>query len=90
MATTAIKKDTTTTDTNFGGETKTLDNAQGFVAETYEKALDIADTVVRDVKDAAAHIPETIRKHPMESLLVGFGAGFLVALLGQKLLNSRD
>jgi ElaB/YqjD/DUF883 family membrane-anchored ribosome-binding protein len=50
-----------------------------------EEILDELSQVLGDIKrragDAEKKVVETAREHPMQSLLVAFGAGFLASLL---------
>ena len=68
-------------------EVGVLENVQEFAQGSFEKAKHMADNVITDVKKATRNLPQTIKNHPLESLVVGFGAGFLVAFVAGRLLS---
>lgn len=46
-----------------------------------DELRDVLDQVKRRAGDAEKKVVETAREHPMQSLLVAFGVGFLASLL---------
>lgn len=49
------------------------------------KFQNMASNVIENAKEVTEQIPKTIRHYPLQSLAVGFGVGFLSALLIRKL-----
>jgi ElaB/YqjD/DUF883 family membrane-anchored ribosome-binding protein len=49
-----------------------------------EKFQTIASDAYENAKEVTEQIPETIRHYPLQSLAVGFGVGFLSALMIRK------
>lgn len=60
-----------------------MDNIRDFSEQTADKAKAIAEDLVEEVKN----VPALIRKHPVESVLIGVGVGLLGAWVVKKLID---
>ena len=56
----------------------------GVASDVAKYARAVSEGTGARVRDAAEQVPEVIRRYPIQSLAVGFGVGFLAALLIQR------
>lgn len=73
--------------TQHHNNTELLASAKHTAEEMFEKGKTYLTDVSRQMEDATKNVKTTIRRHPFESLLVGFGVGFISAIFARKLIN---
>ncbi len=64
-------------DENAPGIAQAVENAASDMAT---KTKDFVSNTTDKVKNAIEHSPDIIKQYPLQSMLVGFGAGFVLAM----------